>query len=350
MKAALARWALEVWYKGAFFGILLLPLAYVYSVVVRFRRYLYRKGILKSYQHPVLVVVVGNITVGGTGKTPLVIRLAQLLKGQGFNPGIISRGYGGSSLTWPQVVTPQSDPAQVGDEPVLMARQTQSPVVVSPSRNDAASVLLEKFGCDVIVSDDGLQHYALNRDIEIVVIDGERRFGNGHYLPAGPLREPTDRLATVDFAVVNGKKNIDHEFEMALVGDTATNLITGENKSLSFFQGKPCHALAGIGNPSRFFRMLEAQGLHCIQHPLSDHHQFEVKDLAFDDDLPVLMTEKDAVKCTQLATDRHWFVPIQAKLDNEFERQFLALLNQKHDGQKTARHHGLPDLQKSADL
>ncbi len=326
MKKTLARWVVDIWYKDAFLGILLLPFAYIFSDVVRFRRYLYRHGILKSHTLPVPVIVVGNITVGGTGKTPLIIWLADLLTKSGYKPGIISRGYGGQSETWPQIVTENSDVSKVGDEALLIAKQTQLPVVVSPSRVDAAKKLLSKFDCNIVLSDDGLQHYKLNRDIEIAVVDGERRFGNGYCLPAGPLREPIARLSSVDFVVVNGNKYEDNEFSMQLVGNTAINLSTGELKPLQAFRGIACHALAGIGNPDRFFKLLESIGLTCTTHSLPDHHPFTHNDIEFGDHKPVLMTEKDAVKCTGFARENHWYVPVKAVPEPAFGQQLLDLL------------------------
>jgi tetraacyldisaccharide 4'-kinase len=329
MKKTLARWAVDIWYKDAFLGILLLPFAYIFSDIVRGRRFLYRKGILKSHTLPVAVIVVGNITIGGTGKTPLIIWLADLLANSGYKPGIISRGYGGQSETWPQVVTENGDVTKVGDEALLIAKQTRLPVVVGPSRVDAAIKLLDGFDCNVVLSDDGLQHYKLNRDIEIAVIDGERRFGNGYCLPAGPLREPIGRLSTVDFVVVNGEKYAGHEFSMQLLGDTAVNLKTNERKPLQAFCGSGCHALAGIGNPDRFFKLLESAGLSCITHSFPDHYRFERDDIEFGDNKPVLMTEKDAVKCTQFAGQQHWYLPIIAVPEPAFGQQFLDLLKQK---------------------
>lgn len=204
-------------------------------------------------------------------------------------------------------------------------------MAVGPLRVDAANVLLKQAGCDVILSDDGLQHYALNRDIEIAVIDGERRFGNGYCLPAGPLREPIERIHSVDFVIVNGEKSEDNEFSMQLVGDTAVNLVTGEQKSLREFNADNCHALAGIGNPDRFFKLLEAAGLICTCHSFPDHYQFRVHDIEFADNKPVLMTEKDAVKCTAFAGLQHWYVPVKAVPEPLFAEQLLNLLREKYD-------------------
>lgn len=331
MKRTLARWALDIWYKDAFLGILLLPLAFVFYDIVRLRRFLYRKGVLNSYQLPVPVIVVGNITIGGTGKTPLVIWLVQQLEQAGFKPGIISRGYGGQSATGPQSVTENSDVNAVGDEAILLAKRARVPLVVGASRVDAAKKLLTEFDCNVVLSDDGLQHYKLQRDIEIAVVDGERRFGNGYCLPAGPLREPVERLSSVDFVVVNGEKNADSEVAMQLVGDMAVNLKTGEQKNLHAFRGVTCHALAGIGNPERFFKALEASGLSCITHSFPDHYLFAAKDIDFGDNTPTLMTEKDAVKCAQFAGYQHWFLPITAVPESPFGQQFLDLI--KHQTQ-----------------
>jgi tetraacyldisaccharide 4'-kinase len=326
MKKTLARWAVDIWYKDAFLGILLLPFAYIFSDITRIRRYLYRRGILKSHTLPVPVIVIGNITVGGTGKTPLIIWLAELLVKSGYKPGIISRGYGGKSEIWPQIVTEHSEVSKVGDEALLIAKQTDLPVVVSPSRVDAAKKVLDKFDCNVVLSDDGLQHYKLNRDIEIAVIDGERRFGNGYCLPAGPLREPISRLSSVDFIVVNGNKYEDNEFSMQLVGNTVINLSTGELKPLQELQGIACHALAGIGNPERFFKLLESNGLICTTHSFPDHHPFACNDIEFGDNKPVLMTEKDAVKCVGFTGENHWYVPVKAVPESAFGQQLLDLL------------------------
>jgi tetraacyldisaccharide 4'-kinase len=332
MKRSLARWAIDVWYKDAFLGILLLPFAYISSDIVRVRRFLYAKGLLKSCTLPVPVVVIGNITVGGTGKTPLTIWLAELLKNAGYKPGVISRGYGGKSVSWPLIVDENSDVTEVGDEALLMARLTQFPVMVGPSRVESAQKLLAEFDCNVVLSDDGLQHYKLNRDIEIAVIDGERRFGNGYCLPAGPLREPIERLGSVDFVVVNGDKYAEHEFSMQFVGDTAINIKTGERKHLHEFQKLSCHAIAGIGNPERFFKLLESAGLSCTTYSFPDHYVFESSDINFNDANPVLMTEKDAVKCIQFTGDQLWYVPIKAMPEPAFRQQFLDLLiNIIHD-------------------
>ncbi|WP_262965853.1 tetraacyldisaccharide 4'-kinase [Methylobacter psychrophilus] len=329
MKKTLTRWAADIWYKDHFLGVWLSLFGFLFSDAVRFRRFLYRLGILKTFTLPVPVIVVGNITVGGTGKTPLVIWLAQFLKDSGFKPGIISRGYGGQAQSWPQTVTAGSDARQVGDEALLIATQTGCPMAVGPLRVEAAKMLLSQADCNVILSDDGLQHYALNRTIEIAVIDGERRFGNGHCLPAGPLREPIERLQRVDFVIVNGEKYEDHEFSMQLVGQTLVNVVTGEQKPLPEFNAVECHALAGIGNPERFFKQLEVAGLICTTHSFPDHYPFQRHDIDFGDNKPVLMTEKDAVKCTEFAGLQHWYLPVKAVPDAAFSEQLLNLLKRK---------------------
>lgn len=326
MTRALARWLQIIWYQDSTVATLLLPLAWLFAGVVKIRRFLYQNNIIKSQRLSVPVIVVGNITVGGTGKTPLVSFLTQLLKANGYKPGIISRGYGGKTTELPLVVTPNSAANLVGDEPLLLAQQTQLPVVIGTDRVLSAQKLLAEFDCDVIISDDGLQHYKLQRDIEIAVIDGERRVGNAFPLPAGPLREPVARLNTVDFIIVNGKKTSEHEFTMQLIGNIAINLLTGEQKPLSAFAKTDCHAVAGIGNPARFFKMLAAAGLTCTNHEFPDHYLYQAQDIQFNNTNPVLMTEKDAVKCLQFASKQHWYVPVKAELEPAFKQQFLDLL------------------------
>jgi len=329
MNKTLARWLNRLWYQDTFLGTWWAPLGYCYGDMVRFRKFLYRIGLLSSHRLPVPVMIIGNITVGGTGKTPLLISLAERLKSQGFKPGVISRGYGGKATSWPQPVNAESTADWVGDEALLIARRTGCPMAVGPRRVEAALWLLEHDDCDVILSDDGLQHYALKRDVEIAVIDGDRRFGNGFFLPAGPLREPIERLQSVDFVVVNGGETADNEFAMALSGDVAINLRTTEQKPLSGFVGLDCHALAGIGNPDRFFKHLAAAGLDCKNHPFPDHYRYQANDLDFGDGKPVLMTEKDAVKCKAIAAEQHWFVPVTASVPEELIAQLLHLLKEK---------------------
>jgi len=287
---------------------------------------LYRTGLLKVHHLSVPVIIVGNISVGGTGKTPLVTWLVDVLRTHGYAPGIVSRGYGGQATHWPQQVRVDSDPRMVGDEAVLLAQRCRCPMAVSPNRVDAAEALLEHTDCDIIVADDGLQHYALGRDMEIAVVDGVRRFGNQHCLPAGPLREPLSRLASVNAVVTNGVPGV-REYRMDLVPGTLRNLQSTQKKAtLKSFAGKTVHAIAGIGNPARFFRQLETQGMTVIEHPFPDHHPFAREDIVFEDDLPVLMTEKDAVKCQEFAGEQHWCVPVDAKLDERIIPLILRLI------------------------
>jgi tetraacyldisaccharide 4'-kinase len=264
------------------------------------------------------VIVVGNLTVGGAGKTPLVIWLCEHLQRAGHRPGVVSRGYGGRPPRLPLSVTAATAPSEAGDEPVLIAARTGCPVVVDPDRPRAARALLAANDVDVIVADDGLQHYALARNLEIVVVDGRRRFGNGFCLPAGPLREPLSRLVTVDLVVVNGAGGAG-EFALRLVGDRLANLAdVAHTEPLTAWRGRRVHAVAGIGDPARFFTALTTAGLEVVEHPFPDHHAYRPDDLDFGDGLPVLMTEKDAVKCRTFAAARHWYLPVSAAPDAAF--------------------------------
>ena len=328
IKKILNRWARFVWYEDVFIATWLTAFTLLFIDAARFRRFLYRKGYLKTTTLPCPVIIVGNISVGGTGKTPLVIELAKKLREAGYRPGIISRGYGGKNCGAISV-SADSSAIQVGDEPILIAQKTGCPVAIAIKRGEAAQLLLNESDCNVLISDDGLQHYALNRDIEIAVIDGERRFGNNNCLPGGPLREPLERLNEVDFIIVNGAPLEEREIPMTITADMAINLKTGEQKPLAEFKGHTCHALAGIGNPERFFAFLAEKGLETKNHPFPDHHFFKARQINFKDSLPILMTEKDAVKCTEFATDKHWFVPISAHLPDSFFQNFLNLLKQK---------------------
>lgn len=311
----------QCWYSSP--PLVLLPVEGFYRSVVSIRRWAYKCGLLSSECLGVPVVIVGNINVGGTGKTPLTIYLARLLRDVGFRPGIITRGYGGQAQHWPQLVQPGSDPVMVGDEPVILAERSDCPVMAGPDRVDSAQRLINEHGCNLIMSDDGLQHYRLNRSIEIVVVDGERRFGNGHCLPVGPLREPLKRLADVDFIVVNGVTENKNEYGMQLKATQLCAVSNSKTISIESCRGKSVHAVAGIGNPDRFFSQLRNFGLNVIEHPFEDHHLFSSQDLNFGDDLLVLMTEKDAVKCRAFADDRHWYLPVDACIDDDFGIKLL---------------------------
>lgn len=317
----------EYWFGDAPVPLWARALAGVYGALVGLRLRLYRAGLLRRHRIGVPVVVVGNITAGGTGKTPLTIALVQRLRAAGFRPGVASRGYGRrdeAQARWVDAATPPEDG---GDEPVLIARHTGTRVRVDRDRVAAAKALAAA-GCDVVVCDDGLQHYRLRRDVEIEVIDGARRYGNGRLMPAGPLREPAARAADCGFRVVNlpspDATAAFGEWPMHLQADDALPLRGGRPKPLSAFAGQRVHAVAGIGNPGRFFAMLRAQGLGVVPHAFADHHAYRAEDFAFGSELPVLMTEKDAVKCAAFANDWFYSVPVAAKLPEAF---WVALLD-----------------------
>lgn len=319
------------WYKKHPLALLLAPLGWLYCLVAVLRRKAFLGGVLPMHQFPVPVIVVGNITVGGTGKTPLVVWLVEQLRSAGYKPGVVSRGYGGKSHSWPQQVRADSDPAMVGDEPVLLAQRCGCPVAVAPARSSAVRALIEHGGCDAIVSDDGLQHYAMGRVMELAVIDGMRRLGNGRCLPAGPLREPRRRLHDVDFVVCNGLAGR-MEYAMKLTGEIACDLNDEQRTcTLQSLRGQSVHAVAGIGNPGRFFSYLRGFGIRVVEHDFPDHHDFTAADLRFEPDLPVLMTEKDAVKCRRLEVKNSWVVPVSARLDERLAPRILALLQERID-------------------
>jgi len=304
-------WLNRIWYDGSPPPWWMVPLSLAYGAAAGSRRYLYARQLRKSTRMSSPVVVVGNLSVGGTGKTPLVCWLVARLAERGYRPGVVTRGYGGSSGRV-RLIDSSDDPKLAGDEAILLARRTGAPVAVGRAR-PAASQLLIDAGCNVIVSDDGLQHYALERDCEIVVIDGDRRFGNGWLLPAGPLRETPARLAAADAVVVNGGRALlEGALSMRLEANSATSVIGGAVKALDAFAGSSVHAIAGIGNPERFFNMLRAHGIEVSGRPLEDHARLQAADISFADGRPVLMTEKDAVKCEKLAGPHHWYVPVTA--------------------------------------
>src|SRR5277367_1049330 len=302
-------WLNSIWYGDRPAPLWLRPLSSLYGVLSGARRLAYAGHLARSTRLPCPVIVVGNLTVGGTGKTPLVCWLAAQLKELGFTPGIVSRGYGGSSRS-PRLVQASDATALVGDEAILLVRRSAVPVAIGRNRPAAARLLIDA-GCNVIVSDDGLQHYALERDCEIIVIDGDRRFGNGRLLPAGPLRETPAKLPRANAIVVNGgEADGQTELRMRLLAAGAVAMKFGTNKPLREFSNQPVHAIAAIGNPQRFFATLRAAGLSVIEHPLPDHAPLKIDDISFADDLPVLMTEKDAVKCRDIVGPHHWYVPV----------------------------------------
>jgi tetraacyldisaccharide 4'-kinase len=320
----------ELWYTQPA-KVWLAPLEWIYRGAIAFRRLAYRLKIFTSVRVERPVIVVGNLTVGGTGKTPLVIYLVEQLQRRGFRVAVISRGFAGDARGVVPV-TSRSDPRYVGDEPVLIASRTRCSVFVSRARVAAARAAVAD-GCDVIISDDGLQHYALARDFEIAVIDGARGFGNGALLPRGPLREPVDRLRSIDQAIVNGEQALQlpagvNPLTMQLnAGDAYPVQGHGLARSLASFVGAPVHAVAAIGNPDRFFATLKLSGMELHEHPFPDHHAFTAGDLDFGDSLPILMTEKDAVKCRAFAHERMWHVPVSAALrgDDLVERIVAAV-------------------------
>jgi len=314
----------SAWYAGGRAPWWTWPLALLYGGVIRLRGGLYRAGVLRSVRLPAPVIVIGNLSVGGTGKTPLTIAVVTALRACGYRPGVVSRGYGGSQRE-PLLLGDTPDPAQVGDEPCLI-HASGVPVAVGRDRPTAARLLLDA-GCNVLVADDGLQHYRLARDVEICVIDGVRRFGNRRLLPAGPLREPLSRLPRVDLRVCNGGSAEDGEYPMQLRGGDVVALGDGRTRPLASFQGQRVHAVAAIGNPQRFFDSLRVAAIVPIEHAFTDHHDFSAADLDFADGLPVLMTDKDAVKCRRFAQPHWWRVPVQADLPQAFYEALDARLD-----------------------
>lgn len=331
----MSAWLERQWYRNGWWAYLLFPADMLMGAIVWMRRAAYRRGLLSSWHAPVPVVVIGNITVGGTGKTPLVLWLVDYLKAQGRSPGIISRGYGGNVRGVAQV-TSMSNVGEVGDEPLLMARRGLCPVWIGRDRPAAARALLAAHPeCDVLVSDDGLQHYALARDFEIVVVDGQRMYGNGALLPVGPLREPLSRLDSVDAVVINsGEADLwSDEYDMVLHGAVFHRLgNTAEIASAADFSGKQLHAIAGIGHPARFFNQLRSLGMEVVEHVFPDHHRFVPADLQIAGADAILMTEKDAVKCVAFAPENAWYLPVRAEVGGEFGVKVLEEITKVKDG------------------
>ena len=315
----------QIWYEGEPVPWWLRALVPVYIAGNRLDKW------WKLRQRPddlgsVFIIVVGNITVGGSGKTPLVIRLCNLLRQAGFKPGVISRGYGRKERDL-RLASPASDPGVVGDEPLLIAQRAGVPVIVSPDRCEAARTLLKK-QINVIISDDGLQHYRLPRNLEICVIDGTRGFGNGLQIPAGPLREPVAGLAAFDDIIVNGETDVLPDgmpmTPMVLVAGLLRSMDSGQSWRLAQFAGCKANAVAGIGNPGRFFDLLRHARIKVIEHVFPDHHVFSANDFAnMDASLPILMTEKDAVKCKSLGLKNAWCLSVDAVLPSEWERDLV---------------------------
>ena len=327
MRRYLAKNLPQIWQdKTHPLSKLLYPLSLIYGLAMSTRRILYRAGIMKSHSVSTPVIVVGNITAGGTGKTPLVIWLSEYLYLKGLKVGIISRGYGGSSPHWPVDVSPLEKPEIVGDEAVMLKQKTNLPVVVSPIRVDAANLLVDLYAVDVIVSDDGLQHLALKRDLEIIVIDAHRKFGNNRLLPSGPLRETVKSIPAGAIKIYSGNrdyKQFDYwmKFNPILFRNVNNkNLVIDIND----FQGNEVNAVAGIGYPEKFFELLETLKIIVNKFSFPDHHIYRADDLEFHNDLAIIMTEKDAVKCADLVNDNSWYLEINVMPNDRFKEKIDA--------------------------
>ncbi|WP_447866543.1 tetraacyldisaccharide 4'-kinase [Rahnella bonaserana] len=314
----------RIWSGKSPLFLLLLPLAWLYGLISNLIRFSYKAGLKKSWRAPVPVVVVGNLTAGGNGKTPVVIWLVETLQQHGFRVGVVSRGYGGKAESYPLLLSEETSTAQAGDEPVLISQRTGAPVAVSPVRSDAVKALLASHELDVIITDDGLQHYALARDVEIVVIDGIRRFGNGHWLPAGPMRERRSRLRSVDAVITNGGTAHSGELAMILQPGKAINLLTGEQRDPASLQNVV--AMAGIGHPPRFFATLKQLDVNVQKEvAFSDHQPYTLDKLSgvAQSGQVLLMTEKDAVKCRSFAQPNWWYLPVDAKIEGVLAEKLL---------------------------
>ncbi len=314
----------RIWSGESPLWLLLLPLSWLYGLVSGLIRLSYKVGLKRAWRAPVPVVVVGNLTAGGNGKTPVVIWLVEQLTRRGIRVGVVSRGYGGKAERYPLLLTPQTTTAEAGDEPVLIFQRTGAPVAVSPVRSEAVQALLNQTDVQIVITDDGLQHYALARDKEIVVIDGVRRFGNGWWLPAGPMRERASRLRSVDAVIVNGGTAQAGEIPMQLRPGLAVNLLTGERRDVAELNNLV--AMAGIGHPPRFFTTLEACGARLVNTvPLADHQALSLEQVSgfTAPGQTLIMTEKDAVKCHAFARDNWWYLPVDAELQGEQPERLL---------------------------
>ncbi|MCE2572506.1 tetraacyldisaccharide 4'-kinase [Motilimonas eburnea] len=318
------------WYSKNIWAYLLLPLTALFALITAFRRLAYRCHWLKSEHVGVPTIVVGNLSVGGNGKTPVVIWLCEQLTAAGFKPGVISRGYGGKAPHYPYLVEPNTTGAQAGDEPVLIYHRCQCPVAVSPNRIEAAKLLRKTHQVDVIIADDGLQHYALQRDIELVVVDGERRYGNAWLLPSGPLRESKARLAKVDVVINNGGQAEAGEVSMSLVAGSPLPVTASVAEFDKACHGNSINACAGIGHPPRFFRTLLGLGFEVEkQVPFADHHGFNEAEIqALEQARPLFMTEKDAVKCRDFALTQSWYLPVSASINESVANQIIAKIRE----------------------
>ena len=318
----MTKWLEQRWYGAKAPNLVLRGLSSLFAQAAAARRRRFLANLTgESRNRPehagVPVIIVGNLAVGGAGKTPLVIALVEALRERGYRPGVISRGYGRQTKQMQRVQT-DSTASEVGDEPLLIARRTGVPVAVAAQRIEAARLLVASGEVDLLVGDDGLQHYGLARDLEILVIDGQRRFGNALLLPAGPLREPVVRAETCDFIVCNGGDPQVGEVSMRLALQQALSLSGGASRALTSFAGQRVHAVAGIGHPERFFSALESQGIELVPHAFPDHHAYVPADFEYGEDAVVLMTEKDAVKCADFAQPSWYSVPVDAVLPEFF--------------------------------
>ncbi|MBX8623457.1 tetraacyldisaccharide 4'-kinase [Pseudomonas glycinae] len=305
---------LAAWYHGHPALTLLRPLEWLYRRVVAGKRQRFLDGEGEIYQSPVPVIVVGNITVGGTGKTPMILWLIEHCRRHGLRVGVVSRGYGAKPAQLPWRVQADQTADIAGDEPLLIVQRTGVPLMIDPDRSAAVRALLDSEPLDLILSDDGMQHYRLARDLELVLIDDARGLGNRRCLPAGPLREPAERLQSVDGVLFNGAlEDRDGGFAFRLKPSALVNLRSGERRPLDHFPpGQAVHAVAGIGNPQRFFNTLEALDWRPVPHAFADHAEYSVQALSFTPSLPVVMTEKDAVKCRAFAADDWWYLTVDA--------------------------------------
>lgn len=328
----MTSWIERGWYQGNKSVYVLLPLTLVFWVISSLRRLLFRLGIFKSSKSTVPTVVVGNISVGGTGKTPFAVYLVELLKKMGHTPGIVSRGYGSNAdMDYPRFVNRDSSAADVGDEPKLLAMKADCPIVIAPKRAEAVAMLEQQTDVDVIISDDGLQHYEMARNAEIVLVDGARQHGNGWLLPVGPLREPKTRLKSVDLVIENQGFNEQGEYRLA--AGTIYNLARPE-QTIELSKIKAVHLISGIGNPNRFVDTVRGLNLEIQSETwFPDHHPFSVDDFQQYQSIPtdeiILMTEKDAVKCTEFAQGNWFVLPISAVISDALEKRIMQLVENK---------------------
>jgi tetraacyldisaccharide 4'-kinase len=341
VSASAERLLQRVWYdrEARWLSLVLLPLSWLFGLIVACRRGAYRAGLFRRVRLARPVVVIGNITVGGTGKTPFTIWLAERLQARGVSVGIVLRGYGGTAVDWPRDVSSDAAPEEVGDEAVLLARRTGAIVVAGPDRVAAARRAIER-GAQIVLSDDGLQHYRLARDREIVVVDGRRGVGNRRLLPAGPLREPVSRLGQADLRVISWRDGsarplspVSATIQACAQLESATALVDGETRPLASFTGSRVHAVAAIGHPQQFFAALQQLGIEVAPHALPDHARLTAQDIRFPDDLPVLMTEKDAVKCVRFADRRHWAVRMDVVVNAQDAAAVDAMLDRLVSGE-----------------